>query len=335
MATHNGARYLRAQLDSLARQTLLPRELVVLDDVSEDETVPLVQDFAEAAPFAVNLIRPPTRRGYARAFLEAARLCPGNLVAFCDQDDVWQPDKLARCAAEFERRQDLSAVVHSARLIGPAGHLNSRSHPAYRRKRITTPVATPILPQLPGFAMVASRRVIDPWSIVDEPRDFADTWDHDDWTMTIASAIGSVAFLPDRLVLYRQHQANVWGAPALTAVDRVRKSIAYRGHETVLHQWTAQWGRAHVRLLERLDERLRDKTGAIYEGPRIRAQLWTKLVEVSERRAELYSMSVPGHRPIQELVAAALRGHYGRRGRGGLGATSLGRDSLHVVGLLG
>ena len=64
MATFNGARYIRRQLDSPAAQSELPAELVVTDDGSTDGTLDVVEDFARAAPFPVSIRKNPTGLGY-------------------------------------------------------------------------------------------------------------------------------------------------------------------------------------------------------------------------------------------------------------------------------
>ena len=55
MATYNGRQHIRRQLDSLAAQTLIPAELVVTDDGSDDDTISVVDAFAKNAPFAVKV----------------------------------------------------------------------------------------------------------------------------------------------------------------------------------------------------------------------------------------------------------------------------------------
>ena len=57
MATYNGERYIREQLDSIARQTLLPIEIVITDDGSTDRTREVVEEFARTSPFLVRLVR--------------------------------------------------------------------------------------------------------------------------------------------------------------------------------------------------------------------------------------------------------------------------------------
>jgi glycosyltransferase involved in cell wall biosynthesis len=75
LATYNGDRWLREQFDSLARQTLLPGELVIRDDQSTDRTLEVVEQFASEAPFPIRVIRNDTRLGFADNFMRALRNC--------------------------------------------------------------------------------------------------------------------------------------------------------------------------------------------------------------------------------------------------------------------
>ena len=94
MATYNGARYLKEQLDSFVAQTQLPDELIICDDASSDETVKILSAFAKQAPFNVHLQCNLENLGYAKNFSKALSLCTGDLVFLSDQDDVWFPDKI-------------------------------------------------------------------------------------------------------------------------------------------------------------------------------------------------------------------------------------------------
>src|SRR5579875_865233 len=223
LATHNGERFLAEQLSSLAAQTRPPAELVVYDDCSTDGTVALIERFARTAPFEVRLLEGQRQLGHAEAFLRAAAACRGDLVAFCDQDDVWLAHKLARCVSEFEREPQLTLVVHSAALIDSVGQRLPGAFPAFRRRRVLSPARAPVVPTTPGFAAVITRDCIEAWDAVADPpvtRFGPACWSHDTWTAFVACALGKIALLPDLLVLYRQHESNVYGAPSATLLDR-------------------------------------------------------------------------------------------------------------------
>src|SRR2546423_9801109 len=115
MATRNAGRHLTPLLDSLARQTRLPAELVVHDDGSEDGTVAMLETFAAHAPFPLRIERAARPVGHVGGFLRAAELCESDSVAFCDQDDVWIESKLEVCAGLMER-SGATLALHTTRV---------------------------------------------------------------------------------------------------------------------------------------------------------------------------------------------------------------------------
>ncbi|MCW6511076.1 glycosyltransferase [Lichenifustis flavocetrariae] len=130
LATYNGERFLREQLESLARQSRLPDELVVADDGSTDRTLDIVREFATSAPFKTVLLGIEGRLGYRANFMRCAQHCSGDLIAFCDQDDVWDEDKLdvvSRCFV----REDVNFVFHDYRLIDGNGETIAFPSPDY------------------------------------------------------------------------------------------------------------------------------------------------------------------------------------------------------------
>src|SRR5690606_26514650 len=96
LAAWRGTAWLPEQLDSIARQTRLPDELVAVDDASGDGTADWLERYAETAPFPMRVLRNPTNIGYCRTFERALRETSGDLVFPCDQDDFWFPEKLAK-----------------------------------------------------------------------------------------------------------------------------------------------------------------------------------------------------------------------------------------------
>ncbi len=115
MAAYNAAVYLPAQLDSIARQTLLPTELVVCDNASTDDTIPVLEAFAHRAPFPVHIHRNLSNLGVLNNFKRAFSLCSNPFIAYCDADDVWAPEKLAKCFAAL-RQPGVVLVSHNSRL---------------------------------------------------------------------------------------------------------------------------------------------------------------------------------------------------------------------------
>ena len=215
MATHNGQKFIREQLDSLAAQEHLPSELVITDDASSDKTIAIAQQFAEKAPFRVHIHRYEKRVGYRANFMRATALCSAELIAFCDQDDIWSPQKLARCIEPF-RDSAVLLAHHKAEVVTEAGErIGSLDHMA---SEPTTPplslcpirrMGTPL-----GFTEVFRRVILkfsDFWNISSDPHDMTAPMAHDQWVFFIASVFGNIVYIDKSLVSYRQHDSNLFG----------------------------------------------------------------------------------------------------------------------------
>ncbi|MGA2232905.1 MAG: glycosyltransferase [Tepidisphaeraceae bacterium] len=111
LCTCNGQTFLPRQLRSLADQDRRPDELVVFDDASTDESDAIVRRFAQTAPFDVRVHIQPGRVGVMRNFAAAIGAASGEMIACCDQDDVWHPEKLARAEEALGTAQNGSPAA--------------------------------------------------------------------------------------------------------------------------------------------------------------------------------------------------------------------------------
>ena len=111
LATYNGEKFLPRQLETLATQTRLPDELVVCDDGSTDGTLEILRQFAETAPFPVRIFQNLKNLGPGRNFRKAFSMCSGDVTFFCDQDDVWFPEKLEKALAVLDAEPEVGLVL--------------------------------------------------------------------------------------------------------------------------------------------------------------------------------------------------------------------------------
>lgn len=372
MATYNGANFLEAQLASIASQTRSPAELVVCDDGSTDGTVEIVERFVREAPFEVRLIRNEERLGYGENFMNGARCSRGDVIAWSDQDDVWMPEKLARCLEEFEREPDLLLVVHSTQIgIGSGGRgrvkgplAKYRSRPRERRilqrRALYTPVSLPLEVNSWGHSCVVSRHALNVGDTLATllPGIFEQFSGHDTWTLFIATAAGKVSLLPDVLVQYRQHGTQVAGATAPRKLaTRVAQSAA-RPRSSVVDGIAELATRAFFRasvlgqLAVLLDSEagLSRDTGAFRAaldcqvaagreagfgaGAFHRAAMWRRHGEILVRRLELWRQGSP-MKAAARLVRNALSGDYRKADRGGLPSRLFAQDLWRVAQVAG
>jgi hypothetical protein len=220
MATYNGEQYIQEQLDSIACQDLLPLELVVTDDGSSDATLKIVETFARSAPFEVRVFQNETRLGYADNFLKAASLCRGDLIAFCDQDDIWMERKLSGCA-KFFRDRGTMLVAHSARVLLDSG-LHGNRCPEYRVTRLWEPGSIDPFAFALGFATIFSRELLELTECRSRPERLLG---HDQWLWFLAASSGKIATVADDLALYRQHGNNLFGVSSARVADRAKGII--------------------------------------------------------------------------------------------------------------
>jgi rhamnosyltransferase len=211
MATYNGGRFIREQLESLARQTVLPMELIITDDGSTDDTLKVVADFAQQAPFPVEVHRNTNRLGYAANFMKCANLCRGELIAFCDQDDVWQTRKLELCADALTDDR-LYMVYHNATI---SDDIAKEGRPLYGQQKardLIKPLGRPLSYYALGFTIIFRRSLLLTSSLWERSLNYNLTnvhIGHDLWIGMIANFVGPVAYIPDSLAMYRLHQNNV------------------------------------------------------------------------------------------------------------------------------
>ncbi|HVP86291.1 MAG TPA: glycosyltransferase, partial [Rhizomicrobium sp.] len=115
---YNSSATLARALDSVLAQTVQPREIVVVDDCSKDDTIKLAQSYADNGVRVVALNKQSGAAGARNAGIYAAK---GEFIAFLDSDDEWLPTKLEKQMAAMETDKNLSLVSCASNLILPNG----------------------------------------------------------------------------------------------------------------------------------------------------------------------------------------------------------------------
>ncbi len=226
MATWQGRRYLPGQLASLLGQSRPPEELVVVDDASDDDTVEILEEFAARAPFKVHIHVNETRTGSTGAFAVGIAAARGDVIALCDQDDLWMPQKLSRLQLAFREHPDATFAFSDAQLIDGFDALAGRSMWAVRRfhPRLQEQVRRDPFGQLAhrwlvtGCTMAFRRDLRDlalpfPTHLVED----ADPMIHDRWLSLVLSAVGPVIVIDEPLVAYRLHAEQQIGLANVAA----------------------------------------------------------------------------------------------------------------------
>ena len=204
MATYNGERFLEEQLRTLSEQVRLPDEVVACDDGSTDCTQEILARFAQSAPFPVRLVINDHRLGWRENFLKAASICTSDYIAFCDQDDIWRPEKLSIVSRYLESNRYI-LLQHAYRLIDERGRIVSAEikYPNAGREAFWRMNF--------GFSQIFHRSLLKYSNLWDLSFDYLgnDKMGHDNWVAFLGSLLGSTLIIDDVLVYYRRHSRNV------------------------------------------------------------------------------------------------------------------------------
>lgn len=120
MATYNGEKYLKDQLDSILKQIQSSDELIISDDGSNDSTRYIIQEYQKR--YANIILVDGPKCGVQKNFEHALKQANGDILFLSDQDDVWKDGKVKRVLREFENPQTL-CVVHDCEIVD--ANLNS------------------------------------------------------------------------------------------------------------------------------------------------------------------------------------------------------------------
>lgn len=118
LATYNGEKYLATQLNSIVAQTYSNWHLWIRDDGSSDSTLTILKQYKEEHTNIITIIEDNKGNlGYNKNFLEILDKTNSGYIAFCDQDDIWLPEKLECLYKEIVRVEGnekyVPIIVHS------------------------------------------------------------------------------------------------------------------------------------------------------------------------------------------------------------------------------
>lgn len=219
LATYNGERFLRAQIDSILAQDYKHLRVLARDDGSSDSTTVILSDYEQQFPDRFRTMPPGTPTGSAKDnFLLLMKASASEYVCFSDQDDIWLPDKVSRtmqAMAALESNHgtdtpllvftDLQVVDDTLKPLHESLWRLAGVDPDQMHHLAAVLVHNPVT----GCTMLINRPLLD--MSVKMPAEAAM---HDSWIALLASAFGASEAIETKTVLYRQHDRNVIGVDA-------------------------------------------------------------------------------------------------------------------------
>ncbi len=223
LATYNGGKYIWEQLESLFQQSCKLFHLYVRDDGSTDDTMKIIEQFHEMYPDRVTILKDSQKhRGAAKSFMYLLENVDSEYYMFCDQDDIWLPEKIEKTFAQMKDIEaesvrkgtaakkipilvatDLGVVDEQLNLISPSFNKDLKID-VFRKH----PELICVRHVVTGCTMMFNRATKQA-SLPMSPRATM----HDEWVaLCVHFKGGVISIIDDSPILYRQHTSNTLGA---------------------------------------------------------------------------------------------------------------------------
>lgn len=205
LSTYNGEKYLTAQLDSLLEQTYENIKIYVRDDGSKDNTCAILSHYAQKG--LINILGNPDKRnlGYMESFWILLRESgQADYYAFCDQDDIWYPDKVKLGVKALEQEDMGLPLLYSSSFVYCDENLNFEGNPITPFIPVTFKDVLFYTPAH-GFTILINKTLrgvaLSATSLMKIP--------HDSWCQKIAASMGKIVYDSTQTAKYRRHSSTV------------------------------------------------------------------------------------------------------------------------------
>jgi len=211
MATKNGAKYIKEQIDSILVQLQVDDEIIVSDDASTDETVSVIESYRDNR---IKLFKNKSAVGVSKNFENSLRQSSGDFIFLADQDDVWTNNKVR---VMLDKLQHYDLAVSDCLLVDHS--LQTKNQSFFSVNNSGKGLIRNILKNsYIGCCMAFSRRLLN--HALPFPHDIPI---HDFWIGMVGELHYKVAFIPDILVYHRRHSSNASSTGNKSALSFFKK----------------------------------------------------------------------------------------------------------------
>lgn len=237
MATYNGSKYLKEQIESIIGQSYKEWILFVRDDGSRDDTVSILKRYCSYYPEKIIMIEDKSIKGgsskknFAAILDFVSKNYDFNYFMFSDQDDVWLPEKIQICLERIrqcEQNGNEPILIHSdLKVVDERLNILGESFISYRALDVEKKDLNHLLVQnnVTGCTMFWNKALNSKILLTDDNIAM-----HDWWIALVAATFGQIVFESQPTILYRQHSDNVVGATKVNSIGFILNRLMGNNH---------------------------------------------------------------------------------------------------------
>ena len=211
VATYNGEKYIKEQIESLLCQTYQDFRIIISDDCSKDNTRSILKEYEQNEKITVYYQE--ENLGYVKNFEFLLNKVESPLYMLCDQDDVWKKEKVEKSIEKLEN-ENLDLVFGDLEVVDENLNVVRTSYNDYMHltrkieKYINSYKLQYLYNCMTGCTILSKKEMLD--KILPLPKN-SKYMIHDYWIGLITSLNGKVGYLKEPYIMYRQHGNNQVG----------------------------------------------------------------------------------------------------------------------------
>lgn len=197
MATYNGEKYIKEQIETILNNLDDKDELVISDDGSSDMTIEIINKINDKR---ITLLEGP-KKGLKKNFENAIKNTTGDVIFLSDQDDIWMENKVEKVLECFNNNNYI-LIQHDAIVVDEKDKVIYESFAEHRK--VKTGVIKNLIKNSYHGCCIAFRK-----ELIKEILPIPDNvYLHDEWIGIVAELNGKTYFLNEKLIKYRRHSEN-------------------------------------------------------------------------------------------------------------------------------
>lgn len=209
VCTYNGEKFLKKQLNSIITQSRCVDEIIISDDNSTDRTLMICEEILSKSDIAYKIIKNDVNLNVLKNFKQAFSACNGDIIFSCDQDDIWEKNKVEKIIDCFEANPNINMIATNASLIDEKDEVMNLT--LNDSIGLTLNNSEEIIDSLLNTFCITGATMAFKKSFENDCFYLSEYWLHDGWLALAAALNNSLFYMNEKLTKYRLHGNNECG----------------------------------------------------------------------------------------------------------------------------